>query len=538
MTIKPFYRHYTLDTVNRHPDAFFVFGDNRQGWGRGPQSGQAIIRDAPNAIGIITKHEPTNKTDAFLYNEDASLFRMALERAEARLIPLLEQGADVYWPADGLGTGRADMPNKAPVLYKMLCDFSRGLFQKYGDRPLMSAIVCGGRDFGDLPKNWRDLSPQELETVKERAAKEKAMGKDYLSATFGALPEGTFLEIIEGGAKGADKIGQEWAKEQGRYNTCVPADWNRHKKAAGFIRNSDMANRLTARRDQLGADVMVIGMPGGKGTKMMLDISKTAGFPVHCLDPEAPIAAPALAPKSTPSKSEVQSMFSQLVDLSAKNRSAGRDASFIEIHRQENGALKARVTHRLAADVKEGGKMYQGSHAKLDHDIGQLALQLHAEHSRSRALDGTDQTGKVAMVAIETYGEATVTAPRSPGDKVSTWITEDGFEGISCTPLRAQDVAAAFSDRADFPSYENGKATYDACFAKLSESPFDPDDIEAAANALIEGLSLEDSLPARDALIVEIDKRLYESRHGKWDDDMINEFDALSEGEDLAPEPS
>lgn len=47
-------------------------------------------------------------------------------------------------------------------------------------------------------------------------------------------------EIISGGAAGADTLGARWAKEHEVKLTVFRPDWNRHGKAAGFIRNEDI----------------------------------------------------------------------------------------------------------------------------------------------------------------------------------------------------------------------------------------------------------------------------------------------------------
>ena len=46
--------------------------------------------------------------------------------------------------------------------------------------------------------------------------------------------------VVSGGANGADKMGQDWAESHGIDTLIFPADWNKHGKAAGFIRNEDI----------------------------------------------------------------------------------------------------------------------------------------------------------------------------------------------------------------------------------------------------------------------------------------------------------
>lgn len=49
------------------------------------------------------------------------------------------------------------------------------------------------------------------------------------------------LEVVCGGANGIDTCGEMWAKWQGIPVTYFPANWDKHGKSAGPIRNRDMA---------------------------------------------------------------------------------------------------------------------------------------------------------------------------------------------------------------------------------------------------------------------------------------------------------
>jgi len=46
--------------------------------------------------------------------------------------------------------------------------------------------------------------------------------------------------VVSGAAKGADSLGEQWAKEFNIQTLIFPADWNKHGKRAGFIRNEDI----------------------------------------------------------------------------------------------------------------------------------------------------------------------------------------------------------------------------------------------------------------------------------------------------------
>jgi hypothetical protein len=97
-------------------------------------------------------------------------------------------------------------------------------------------LVCGGRDYRN---------------------------RVFLFDTLDCLRSKTDISLlIEGGARGADRLAKEWA---GFVDVPVQefrADWNRYDKAAGHIRNKQMLDE--------GRPDLVIAFPGGAGTADMI----------------------------------------------------------------------------------------------------------------------------------------------------------------------------------------------------------------------------------------------------------------------------
>lgn len=106
-------------------------------------------------------------------------------------------------------------------------------------------LVCGGRDF--------------------RFYKFIRLTLDKL------LPRGDYT-IIEGGAKGVDHVAFQWAIHRGYRGMTFYADWKKHGKAAGPIRNQQMIEQ--------GKPDKVIAFPGGKGTEDMKRRARKAGIEV------------------------------------------------------------------------------------------------------------------------------------------------------------------------------------------------------------------------------------------------------------------
>ena len=68
-------------------------------------------------------------------------------------------------------------------------------------------------------------------------------------------------------------LGKRYANEQGIPVESYPADWNRHGRSAGYIRNHEMLEN---------ADALIAFWDGrSKGTKNMIDIAMRAGKAVR-----------------------------------------------------------------------------------------------------------------------------------------------------------------------------------------------------------------------------------------------------------------
>lgn len=72
-----------------------------------------------------------------------------------------------------------------------------------------------------------------------------------------------FDHVIEGGARGVDRIARNWAEKNGLLVRTMEADWERYGKGAGPIRNQDMAKVALA--------AVLIWDGKSRGTADMLD---------------------------------------------------------------------------------------------------------------------------------------------------------------------------------------------------------------------------------------------------------------------------
>jgi len=105
----------------------------------------------------------------------------------------------------------------------------------------MKTIIAGGRDYV-LTENDR-------------------IRLDHLPIT----------EVVSGGAKGADQGGEFWARLNGIPISSKKPDWTKHGRAAGPIRNEEMAKYAEA----------CVLFPGGKGTADMAARAKKHNLKIY-----------------------------------------------------------------------------------------------------------------------------------------------------------------------------------------------------------------------------------------------------------------
>lgn len=128
----------------------------------------------------------------------------------------------------------------------------------------MRIIIAGSRTFNDydLLKKTLDIFAIEYGKV------ESSMSPGFYYSTTKILAEC----ILSGKARGADTLGEQWAKANSVPIKEYPAEWDKHGKSAGYIRNKEMAEN---------ADALVAFWDGkSKGTKHMIDLALEKGLTV------------------------------------------------------------------------------------------------------------------------------------------------------------------------------------------------------------------------------------------------------------------
>ncbi len=120
----------------------------------------------------------------------------------------------------------------------------------------MRLLVCGSRTWTDRPR---------LRQVLDQVVSDHSDGQ---------------VTVIEGDARGADRLAGQLAHQRGWRLERYPADWTREGRAAGFRRNARM---LRQGRPDLVVAFTVGPLQHSRGTADMVRRARAAGVPVQVI---------------------------------------------------------------------------------------------------------------------------------------------------------------------------------------------------------------------------------------------------------------
>jgi len=113
-------------------------------------------------------------------------------------------------------------------------------------------IIAGSRDFSDYA-----LLSEKCDSLLSRKRKTHS------------------IVIVSGAARGADTLGEQYARERGYAVESHRPDWNTYGKAAGFRRNAEMAQ---------DADALIAFWDGqSRGTRHMIEQGQKKGLQVRII---------------------------------------------------------------------------------------------------------------------------------------------------------------------------------------------------------------------------------------------------------------
>jgi hypothetical protein len=91
--------------------------------------------------------------------------------------------------------------------------------------------------------------------------------------------------VLHGGARGADAAIARAAQQLGWCSLVMPAEWGRHGRAAGPIRNRELLKQAVAwavahTSPCSIASVLVVAFPGGAGTASLVQQARRMASPI------------------------------------------------------------------------------------------------------------------------------------------------------------------------------------------------------------------------------------------------------------------
>jgi hypothetical protein len=118
----------------------------------------------------------------------------------------------------------------------------------------MIVLVCGGRDYGG---DYEEVA--------------------HVFSVLTDVHTNTPIDkIVQGGAKGADRLAYMWAEANDVIYTTYKANWEKYGRSAGHRRNADMLKQ---------EDIdLVVAFPGGAGTASMVHMALNKGIEVRRFD--------------------------------------------------------------------------------------------------------------------------------------------------------------------------------------------------------------------------------------------------------------
>lgn len=150
----------------------------------------------------------------------------------------------------------------------MALDFTKLKERRLAEEKEFHLIIAGSRSF----------TPNEYFT--ERGMTNQDFADFYIKKLLRTrLADGYEIIVHQGGARGADEVGKNFAIANGYKMVEHKADWERYGKAAGFKRNSDMFLSVSLRKNHAA----IIFWDGeSRGTAHVISLALEYEMQVRC----------------------------------------------------------------------------------------------------------------------------------------------------------------------------------------------------------------------------------------------------------------
>ena len=200
-----------------------------------------------------------------LFGSDGDLVRIRLDQPSVGPVAMMDI-EEAYGGFDWEAGSFILQPEKPLVSWEYLEKYHPGIREeieqdrkRYVSRPIR-CIFAGSREFGNKQEHRKLIEKQLRNLVIE----------PYTKAST--------IEIVSGCARGVDSVAAEIARELGYAVKEFPADWEAYGKAAGHIRNKQMADYVA--EDDFNYHGRLVAFWDGEsaGTKNMIDTATKMGI--------------------------------------------------------------------------------------------------------------------------------------------------------------------------------------------------------------------------------------------------------------------
>ena len=122
MTDVIYIKRISREDAKNNPHRLFIYGDNDERRGYGGLAKE--LRYAKHAVGIRVKKKPTTDENAYYLDEEyeENIRKIKADIEIVKTIMIETPFSYIIFPADGIGTGLAQMRLRCPKTFKFLCN--------------------------------------------------------------------------------------------------------------------------------------------------------------------------------------------------------------------------------------------------------------------------------------------------------------------------------------------------------------------------------------------------------------------------------
>ena len=175
LNVEKYEGFWTRDEVAKETGKVFLFGDNtsdRLVTKYIPKSTQAVIRGLDNAIGIDTKKDRGTKETSYFKDSDFEEFKYYVDRA----IQLAkDSNKTIVIPADGIGTGKAMLKEKAPKLFEYLQEELNKLSKEKVEEEVSNNIDPIEQIYNQHKETLGNITLTDLKIIESKMGTEKTI---------------------------------------------------------------------------------------------------------------------------------------------------------------------------------------------------------------------------------------------------------------------------------------------------------------------------------------------------------------------------